>query len=300
MKPAIEATGLGKRYRRDWAPRDCCVRVPAGRITALIGPNGAGKTTLLKLAAGLLAPDAGSIETLGWSPQRQPTLVLGRVGYVPQDRPLYPRFTVADTLHVGRSLNPRFDDHGARERILKRGIPLDRAIGSLSGGQRAQVSLALALGKRPELLLLDEPAASLDPLARREFLTELVDAVAADGTAVLLSSHQIGDVERVCDYLMIMAKGRVQLAGDIDALREEHVLVVGPRAAQSVMDNDPALVSARHSELESALLVRRRRHTTSPGWRTEPVSLEELVIAYLENPTAGWLPAPTLIEETSG
>jgi ABC-2 type transport system ATP-binding protein len=161
------------------------------------------------------------------------------------------------------------------------------------------VSLALALGKRPDLLLLDEPAAALDPLARREFLTELVDAVAADGTAVLLSSHQIGDVERVCDYLVIMAKGRVQLAGDIDELREEHALIVGPRVAQAVLDNDSTLVSARHSELESALLVRKRCHTTSPGWRTEPMSLEELVIAYLENPAAGSLPAPALIEETS-
>jgi len=163
MRPAIEATALGKRYGRTWALRDCCLRIPTARITALIGPNGAGKTTLLNLAIGILAPDAGEIETLGWSPHRQPALVLGRVGYVPQDRPLYARFTVADTLHIGRALNPKWDEHGARERLRKRDIPLDRPIRMLSGGQRAQVSLALALGKRPELLLLDEPASSLDP-----------------------------------------------------------------------------------------------------------------------------------------
>ncbi len=299
MRPAIEATALGKRYRRNWALRDCCVQVPGGRITALIGPNGAGKTTLLNLAIGLLTPDAGGIETLGWSPQRQPELVLGRVGYVPQDRPLYSRFTVADTLHLGRSSNPRWDDRGARERMHRRGIPLDRPIRKLSGGQRAQVSLALALGKHPDLLLLDEPASSLDPLARRDFLAELVDAVAADGTTVVLSSHLIADVERVCDYLVILADGRVQLAGDIDTIREEHKLLVGPRLEREVASADSTVISYQHSERESALLVRRDNPAAPPGWRIETPSLEELVLAYLGNPRAGALPAPQLAEGVS-
>jgi ABC-2 type transport system ATP-binding protein len=199
MKPALETTGLGKRYRQLWALRECCMHIPAGRITGLIGPNGAGKTTLLKLAMGLLAPDAGRIEVFGWSPLEQPTLVLARVAYVAQDRPLYQRFTVTDVLRMGRELNPKWDANAARERLVKRDIPLTQQIRKLSGGQQAQVSLALALGKRPELLLLDEPASNLDPLARRAFLRELVDAVAAEGITVVLSSHHIADVERGCD-----------------------------------------------------------------------------------------------------
>jgi ABC-2 type transport system ATP-binding protein len=299
MRPAIEATALGKRYRRQWALRDCCIQIPDGHVTALVGPNGAGKTTLLKLAVGLLSPDSGEIETLGWSPQRQPRLVLGRVGYVPQDRPLYSRFTVSDTLHMGRALNPRWDDRGACERLLKRGVPLDRPIRRLSGGERAQVSLALALGKRPELLLLDEPASSLDPLARREFLADLVDAVAADGTTVVLSSHLIADVERVCDQLVVLSRGRVQLAGDIDSLLGEHRLIVGPRMDPAAVASDRTVVSARHAERESALLVRRNGKTPPPGWRVEPVTLEDLVLAYLENPGVGALPPPAVVEEAS-
>lgn len=299
MRPAIEATALGKRYGRTWALRDCCLRVPTARITALIGPNGAGKTTLLNLAIGILAPDAGGIETLGWSPRRQPALVLGRVGYVPQDRPLYARFTVADTLNMGRALNPKWDEHGARERIRKRDIPLDRPIRRLSGGQRAQVSLALALGKRPELLLLDEPASSLDPLARRDFLVELVDAVAADGTTVVLSSHAIADVERVCDHLVILSEGHVQLAGDIDTIREGHRVIIGPRIDPAVASTDLTVISAQHSERESALLVRRDHPVAPTGWRVQEPSLEELVLAYLANPNARSLPAPTLAEEAS-
>ena len=299
MRPAIEAMRLGKRYRTLWALSDCSVTVPAGRITALIGPNGAGKTTFLKLAAGLLSPDTGEIETLGWSPQRQPNLVLARVGYVPQDRPLYPRFSVADMLHLGRVLNPRWDDSAARERLQKHGIQMDRQVRTLSGGQHAQVSLALALGKRPELLLLDEPASSLDPLARRDFLAELVDAVAAAQMSVLLSSHLIADIERVCDYVVILSAGNVQLVGDIDAVREEHAVIIGPRVSAGDIANDPTVISARHTERESALLVRRPPPAAPAGWRVEPVTLEELVLAYLENPGAGALPGPTLVEEVT-
>ena len=299
MTAALEATALSKRFHRVWALRDSSVQVPAGHITALVGPNGAGKTTLLNLAIGLLAPSAGAIETLGWDPQRQPERVLERVGYVPQERPLYPDFTVGETLHMGRALNPRWDEAATRSRLLRRGIPVDRRVRDLSGGQRAQVSLALALGKRPELLLLDEPAAALDPLARRELLTELVETVAADGTTVLLSSHLIADVERVCDHLVILSQGRVQLAGDIDALREQHRLLVGPRMDPAVAAADPAVVSARHAGRETALLVRRDGATPPAGWRSEPVSLEELVLAYLANPAAGAPPPPTLVEAAS-
>lgn len=266
----------------------------------MIGPNGAGKTTLLKLSVGLLAPDSGRVEVLGWSPAEQPLLVLSRVGYVAQDRPLYQRFTVSDTLRMGRELNPRWDDKAARERIVRHDIPLDRQIRQLSGGQQAQVSLALALGKRPELLLLDEPASNLDPLARREFLAELVDAVAADGITVVLSSHMMADVERVCDYLVILSKGRVQVAGDIDALLQSHRLIVGPRVDPATVARDPSVIKAEHTARESALLVRTEGTTLpSPAWRVESLSLEELVIAYLENPGAGSKPKPELAEAAS-
>lgn len=296
MRPAIQATGLRKRYRNHLALRDCSIHVPAGRITALIGPNGAGKTTLLKLSVGLLTPDAGTIEVLGWSPQQHPALVLSRVGYVAQDRPLYGRFTVSEMLRVGQKLNPKWDDVAARDRLLKHDVPLDRQIRQLSGGQQAQISLALALGKQPELLLLDEPASNLDPLARREFLTELVDTVAADGITVVLSSHLIADVERICDYLVILSKGNVQVAGDIDSLLEGHRMLVGPRIDPADVDADPSVVKAQHTERESALLVRTEGKAPPPVWRVERLGLEDLVLAYLENPRAGTAPKPELVE----
>lgn len=300
MRSALEASGLGKRYRQPWALRECCVHVPAGRITGLVGPNGAGKTTLLKLAMGLLAPDAGRIEVFGWSPLKQPTLLLARVAYVAQDRPLYQRFTVTDVLRMGRELNPKWDDTMARARLIKRDIPLNQQIRKLSGGQQAQVSLALALGKRPELLLLDEPASNLDPLARREFLRELVDAVAAEGITVILSSHLIADVERVSDYLVILSKGHVQVAGEIDALLEGHRVLVGPRVDPTAVAADPTVVKAEHSDLESALLVRTEGRVPPAPWRVEEPALEDLVLAYLENPSAGALPKPELVERVSG
>jgi ABC-2 type transport system ATP-binding protein len=297
MRPAIETSGLGKHYRDCWALADCCVQIPVARITGLIGPNGAGKTTLLKLAMGLLRPDKGRIEVLGWSPSSQPTLVLARVGYVAQDRPLYPRFTAKDALRLGRELNPKWDEHSAYDRLTRHDIPLDRQIRKLSGGQQAQVSLALALGKRPDLLLLDEPAANLDPMARRAFLTELVDAVATDGITVVLSSHLIADVERICDYLVILSGGHVQVAGGIDELLEGHRVLIGPRLDPTAVADDPTVVKAEHTERESALLVRTDGRVPSPAWRIEQPGLEDLVLAYLENPSAGNLPKPKILKE---
>ena len=299
MRPAIQTTGLGKRYRDLWALSECCMHIPSGRITGLIGPNGAGKTTLLKLAVGLLAPDQGTIEVLGWSPTTQPTLVLARVGYVAQDRPLYPRFTARDILRVGRELNPKWDDSAALDRLVRHDVPLDRQIRKLSGGQQAQVSLALALGKRPDLLLLDEPAANLDPLARREFLRELVDTVAAEGITVVLSSHLIADVERICDYLVILSKGQVQVASGIDELLEGHRVLVGPRLDPGTVAKDPTVVKAEHTERESALLVRTDGRIPPSSWRVEQPCLEDVVLAYLENPSAGTVPKPKVLKEVA-
>jgi ABC-2 type transport system ATP-binding protein len=296
MNTALLASSLTRRYRSGWALRDCNLKIPAGRLVALVGPNGAGKTTLMHLAVGLLPPTSGDIDIFGWSPQRHPLMVLSRVGFVAQDRPLYRRFTVAEMLRMGRELNPRWDRARVEDRLHRLEIPFDRPVGRLSGGQAAQVALALALGKRADLLLLDEPVANLDPLARREFLRELVDAVASDGLTAILSSHVIGELERVCDYLVILACGRVQVMGDIDELLNSHKLLVGPRVDSDMLVNDSSIVEAKHTELESALLVQTNGHTPPPHWRVHDVSLEDLVLAYLANSSASSLPIPTLAE----
>jgi ABC-2 type transport system ATP-binding protein len=229
MSNALETIGLGKRYRQSWALQDCTLALPAGKVTALVGPNGAGKTTLLHLSTGLLEPTAGSVEVFGFSPSKQPAQALLRLGFVAQDHPLYRGFTVEELLMLGQKLNPRWDDHLARVRMQKLGIPLNQRAGKLSGGQQAQVALVLALAKRPDLLCLDEPLASLDPLARREFLRTLMDAVVETGMTVLLSSHIIGELERVCDHLVLLSAAHVQLADDIQTLVKGHKRLIGPR-----------------------------------------------------------------------
>jgi ABC-2 type transport system ATP-binding protein len=291
MTVALETTGLGKRYRRTWALRDCTLAVPEGRVAALVGPNGAGKTTLLHLAVGLLGPTTGTIRLLG-----QPSGGVGlleRVGFVAQDAPLYRDFTAADLLTLGRKLNRRFDDRLARERLGQLGIPLDRRVGSLSGGQHAQVALVLALAKRPELLLLDEPLASLDPLARREFLQTLMGSVAEDGTTVVLSSHLLADLERVCDYLIVLSHAQVQVLGAVDDLLEQHRLLIGPYREQPFpIPGVAQVVRSSHTERQASLLVRTNGPISDPAWRGHQVTLEDLVLAYLADPSAGTLPGP--------
>jgi ABC-type multidrug transport system ATPase subunit len=281
MTMPLHTLDLGKRYGRQWALRDCSLTLPPGRVGALVGPNGAGKTTLLQLAVGLTAPSTGSIAVFGAAPRQQPLRVLPRVGFVAQDQPLYRGFSVAEMLTVGRKLNVRWDDGLARTRLTRLGIPLEKKVGALSGGQRAQVALALALAKRPELLLLDEPVASLDPLARREFLQALTDAAAAGGLTVLLSSHIIADLERVCDYLIILSASRVQLAGDIAALVAQHKVLVGPRAEADAVARDFTVIQPGHAGPQATLLVRADGRAAPPSWTVHDVGLEELVLAYL-------------------
>lgn len=292
MIAAIDATGLSKRYRQTWALRDCSIRVPQGKIAGLVGPNGAGKSTFLHLAAGLLRPTAGKVRVLGRAPRAQPQLLLDRVGFVAQDAPLYTAFSVADTMRFGRELNPRWDQRGVEARLRALNIPFERKIGQLSGGQRSQMALALALGKRPELLLLDEPVARLDPLARREFMQGLTEAVAEDGISVMLSSHLVADLERVCDYLVIITRGRVQVAGDIDSLLSAHHLLVGPRIQDGDSPPGVDVVRAQHTERQSSLWVRGKLPILPNGWREDRLGLEELVIAYLSSPEAAALPKP--------
>jgi ABC-2 type transport system ATP-binding protein len=278
----LATTQLTKRYGRNtWALQDCTLALPAGRVAALVGPNGAGKTTLLHLSAGLLEPTSGSVEVFGRSPLKQPNATLPRVGLLAQDHPLYLNFTVADLLTFGRKLNPRWDDALARSRIRQLGIPLDRPAGKLSGGQQAQVALVLALAKRPDLLLLDEPLASLDPLARREFLRTLMDAVAESGMTVLLSSHIIGDLERVCDYLIILSAARVQLVGDIQEIIATHKRLVGPRADPAAVASAHTVIEVSHTARQTTLLVQVNGPIFDPAWDVQDVSLEDIALAYL-------------------
>src|SRR3954469_1330290 len=225
----LQTEALTKRYRRRWALRDCTLAVPEGAIVGLVGPNGAGKTTLLQLIVALLPPTTGTVRVLGGTPDA--AMRSGRVGFVAQDAPTYANLSVADHLALGAGLNPhRWDAAAARERVERLGLPLRQRAGRLSGGQQAQVALTLALAKRPDLLVLDEPVASLDPLARREFLQLLMEAVSEGGVTVVLSSHIVADLERVCDHLVILSRARTQLAGPIDEIVAQHRLLTGPRA----------------------------------------------------------------------
>jgi ABC-2 type transport system ATP-binding protein len=294
MNVALNACRLGKRYGNTWALRDCSLRLLAGRITGLVGPNGAGKTTLLRMAVGLLEATSGEISVFGWSPTQQPALVLARVGFVPQDRPLYRGFTVGEILDLGRHLNPRWDQAAVAARLKRLDIGLKRKVAHLSGGQHAQVSLALALGKRPDLLLLDEPLSNLDPLARREFMKALVDVVAAEGLSVVLSSHVVAELERVCDHLVILNGGRVQVVGDIDELLAQHKLVIAPRQDSDVIAGDATVIQATHTDDQSAMLVKVGSRAVRPEWEVHDVSLEEMVLAYLANAAAAALPAPVM------
>ncbi|MBV9448608.1 MAG: ABC transporter ATP-binding protein [Streptosporangiaceae bacterium] len=280
MNAAIEASGLGKQYRRTWALRNCTLAIPEGRVTALVGPNGAGKTTLLRLATGQLTPTRGMISVLGEPPAASPAQ-LARVGFVAQDTPVYGRMRVADHLRLGSWLNPGWDNELAQRRIRQLGLDRRQRAGSLSGGQRAQLALTLALAKQPELLLLDEPLASLDPLARREFLRSLMEAVAGHGTSVVLSSHLVTDLERVCDYLIVLAASQLRVAGEVTALLASHRRLSGPRRDPGTLPAGQDVIEQSHTDKQSTLLVRTGEPIHDPAWTVTPVSLEELVIAYM-------------------
>lgn len=280
---AIEAGGAGRRYGRFWALRQCTLSLPAGSITALVGPNGAGKTTLLSMLGGLLPVSEGRLTVLGQRPSTRPEF-LARVGFLAQDCPLYKHYTVADMLRFGRATNPGWDDKIARERVAAADVPLGRRAGKLSGGQRAQVGLALAVAKRPELLLLDEPLAALDPLARRDFLKSLIGSAAASGTTVVLSSHLIGDLARVCDQLVVLRAGRLMVAGELDALLGVHHWVAGPRDRTSRLPGGVRVISQSHYDRHSKLLVRSDLPLLDPELTVSPVDIEDLVLAYLDRP----------------
>lgn len=280
MTAAIETTGLGKRYGTTWALQDCSVQVPQGRVSALVGPNGAGKTTLLRLLVGLSRPTSGRAEVLGLRPGPSVEF-LARIGYLAQEVPLYKRLSADDHLTLGAHLNRNWDASGARDRLAALRVPTDRPIATLSGGQRAQVGLGLALAKRPQVLLLDEPVAALDPLARREFLASLSEAVADGDLSVILSSHLLHDLERVCDHVILLASARTQICEDIDSVLASHRMLLGPRRTVSQTERGFEVIKATHTANQTRLLVRLDGPVLDPAWEVSEVSLEEVVLAYM-------------------
>jgi ABC-2 type transport system ATP-binding protein len=285
MAAVLEARGLGKRYWRRWALTDCTLCIPPGRVAGLVGPNGADKTTLLHLAAGLLAPTSGTIEVLGAGPAAGPAQ-LARVGFVAQDSPVYARRTVADHLRLGGWLNPGWDQALAGRRVERLGLDPAQRAGKLSGGQRAQLALTLALAKRPELLILDEPVARLDPLARHEFLRSLREDVAGQEASVVLSSHLIADLESVCDYLIVLVASRVHVAGPVEELLACHHRLTAPRQEVTSLPADVEVITARHTGQHSTLVVRGGQLACGPAWSVGRVSLEDLVLAYMSRAAA--------------
>ncbi|MFI7232030.1 ABC transporter ATP-binding protein [Nonomuraea angiospora] len=277
MRPVLEATGLGVRYRRTWALRDCSLSVPAGRVAALVGPNGAGKTTLMHAAVGLLRPALGSVR------------VAGEAAFVAQDKPLYESFTVAEMLAFGRRMNTRWDAAAAVHRLAGLGIPLKQKVGRLSGGQQAQVAVTLALASRPDLLVLDEPLANLDPLARHDVMRSIMAELAERELTVLLSSHVVADLEETCDWLVVLNAGRLQISGDIEELLDGHLVLTGPDEASAA---GTQVVWASRAGRQVSMLI-RGAPPLDPRWQARRPRLEELVMGYLRSPESAALPGLT-------
>jgi ABC-2 type transport system ATP-binding protein len=280
MSSAIQTQGLSKRYGSKDALAECTLDIPAGRVVGLVGPNGAGKSTLLNLAVGMLQPTSGTIEVLGGRPAEGPAQ-LAKVGFVAQDTPTYGGLSIAEHLRFGAQLNPAWDAALAKSRIERLGLDLNQKARKLSGGQRAQLALTLGVAKRPELLILDEPVASLDPLARREFLQDLMEAVAEHELSVVLSSHLVSDLERTCDYMVVLVASRVQLAGDLDTVLATHHRLVGPRRDTATLPANQHVITESHTDRQTTLLIRTEEPIHDPDWTVAKPSLEDVVLAYM-------------------
>lgn len=281
MTALIETRDVTKRFREREALSKCTLSIPTGKVVGLVGPNGAGKSTLLNLAVGLSSPSDGSIEVLGEVPSDSPAQ-LARIGFVAQDHPTCASLTVDEHLKLGKHLNPRWDNQLANRRIKDLGLDPKQRAGKLSGGQRAQLSLTLALAKHPDALVLDEPVASLDPLARRGFLETIMETVADSGMSVILSSHLVSDVERVCDFLVLLVASHVELVGEVDDIVSSHHRLIGPALDdRSVLANQHVIASYRAGR-QDELIVRSDGPILDPAWIIEALSLEDIVLAYME------------------
>jgi ABC-2 type transport system ATP-binding protein len=294
----IEANGLGKRYGSTWALRDCTLAIPDGHVAALVGPNGAGKTTLLNVAVGLTDPTAGTLRVLGGTRAGSPA-ALDNIAFVAQDTPLYKNLSAADLLHLTRNLNRRFDQSYAENRLGELGIPLQQKAGKLSGGQQAQLALTLALARKPQLLVLDEPMAMLDPLARHDFMATVMTAVLDDHVSVVLSSHVLAELERVADYLVLVSHGRIQVSGEVDDLLATHRLLTGPASESERYAQQWNVVHGTGGVSQAHVLVRCNGTSdpVPPGWEAQSLTLEELTLAYLRQPGAAALPGPALARD---
>ncbi|HEY7420175.1 MAG TPA: ABC transporter ATP-binding protein [Ktedonobacteraceae bacterium] len=277
----LEASSLGKRYGKDWALQNCNLQVPMGSVAGLIGLNGAGKTTLMHLAVGLIESSEGSMSVLELSPDKQLADLLPRIGFVPQERVFYKGFSVRDMLMLGKKLNPRWDEALAQQLASRLYLPLRQKTEKLSGGQRDMLAVIMALAKNAELLLLDEPFASLDPLARRECLKMIMETVEAKGTTVLLSSHIVSDLEQACGYMVILSSACVQLAGDRDSIMESHKLLIGPSDEFEPLSKEHTVVQAHRAERQTNAVVRLHDKFTEPNWQVKDMTLEDIALAYL-------------------
>ncbi len=297
---ALEARGLGRRYGTKWGLRDCSLSVPEGSITGLVGPNGAGKSTLFRLAAGLSRPTTGTVRIFGEPVEPNSTGHLRRMGYFDQLRPLYPNLRVDELLRFGEKFNDQWDNGTALEWLDDLAIPLKARVGRLSLGQQALVALALCMGKRPDLLLLDEPVASLDPLARRQLLETLLATVAERGTTVFLSSHIISELEPVCDRLIILSASNVRISGSIEDLLADHRIMIGPREEST--PSGVEVVSFRQAATQTTLLVRGVPPSAGSTWQLIQPDLDEIVLAYLSQRSdqaggvAGGAPQPSQLD----
>jgi ABC-2 type transport system ATP-binding protein len=282
----IETNGLGKRYRQTWALRDCRLSIPAGQVTALVGPNGAGKTTLLRILAGLATPTAGTATVAGYAAGSEQAR--DAVSAVDQAVPLYRHLRVRDLLAAARALNDRWDTDLAAQRLSFLNLSMAAKVGKLSGGQQAQLALTLAMARRPRLLLLDEPLASLDPLARQEVLGWLMTCVAEDGLSVVFSSHVIAELERVATYLVVLSQGQVQVAATVDSLLDSHLALTGPVEGVGRLAGQVPVITTQRAGRQAQVLA--RTDAAPPGWAGRPVTMEELVLGYLREPSARVLP----------
>jgi ABC-2 type transport system ATP-binding protein len=289
----IETHALGKSYGSTRALLDCTLAIPDGHVVALVGPNGAGKTTLLNIAVGLATPTNGQVTVLGGLPAGSLPALDG-IAFVAQDTPLYKNLSAADLLHVTRNLNRRFDQRYAMQRLGELGIPVRQKAGKMSGGQQAQLALTLALARRPRLLVLDEPMAMLDPLARHDFMATVMTAVADDGVSVVLSSHVLAELERVADYLVLVSRGSIQMVGEVDDLLAHHRLLTGPASESERYEQQWSVVHASRAASQAHLLVRcdGTADPVPPEWEAHSLTLEELTLAYLREPAAAALPGP--------
>jgi ABC-2 type transport system ATP-binding protein len=279
--PVLETVGLAKRFGRKWGLRDCTLLIPPGKVAALVGPNGAGKSTLLRMAAGLWRPTTGTIKVLGEVPGHENAALLQRVGYLDQERPLYRGFRVDEMFRFGEGTNPTWDMDAAHSYVDQLGISLRDRVDKLSGGQRAQVALTMSLAKQPELLILDEPAAALDPVAREDLLRLLMRQVAERGTTVVLSTHALGDVGSICDYLVILSHSKVVLADDLEFVVESHRFVSTPSSNTSALPDGVTVIDTRISSRDVTHLVRMTLPTIDETWQITEPTLDEIIMAYL-------------------